>query len=89
MARLDMGILEVSHFAEKKPTADDYFELGIAHATGEGVPIDLVAAHKWFNLAALSGNEEAAFHRQDLAIEMTPAMVARAQRSAREYLARH
>ena len=32
------------------------FELGVTYSTGRGeIPVDLVEAHKWFNLAALSG----------------------------------
>ena len=76
-------------FVELKPGAEDYFDLGIAYATGENVESDLVAAHKWFNLAALAGNREATDHRQDLAIEMTGEEIAAAQRAAREWLTRH
>ena len=32
------------------------YELGVAYSTGSGgVAVDLVEAHKWFNLAALNG----------------------------------
>ena len=35
---------------------DALFELGVTYSTGRGgTPVDLVEAHKWFNLAALSG----------------------------------
>ena len=35
---------------------DALFELGVTYSTGRGgQPVDLVEAHKWFNLAALSG----------------------------------
>ena len=35
---------------------DALFELGVAFSTGRGgVDVDLIEAHKWFNLAALSG----------------------------------
>ena len=35
---------------------DALFELGVTYSTGRGgVPVDLVEAHKWFNLAALNG----------------------------------
>ena len=86
-----MARAEIGHAmpAELKPTAEDLFDLGIAYATGEDVEPDLVAAHKWFNLAARAGNENAADHRQDLAIEMTDDEIAAAQRAAREWLTRH
>ena len=35
---------------------DALFELGVTYSTGRGgMPVDLVEAHKWFNLAALVG----------------------------------
>ena len=38
-----------------------YYDLGVAYSTGShGVACDLIEAHKWFNLAAVGGHEEAA-----------------------------
>ena len=38
-----------------------YFDLGVAFSTSShGATCDLVEAHKWFNLAAARGHEEAA-----------------------------
>ena len=37
-----------------------FYELGMMYASGRSVPADLVSAHKWFNLAAMKGNAEAA-----------------------------
>ena len=59
------------------------------NADGEAGAIDLIAAHKWFNLAALRGYADAAWHRQQIAEEMTPAEIATAQRAAREWLRTH
>jgi TPR repeat protein len=84
LAGAEMGLM-----AQKKPDADDLFGLGIFYSTGEQVMMDLVAAHKWFNLAASAGNGEAADHRQDLAMEMSTGQIATAQREAREWLTRH
>src|SRR3546814_19598172 len=48
-----------------------YFDLGIAFSTGSGgVDVDLVPAHKWFNLAALGGNVEGQQCRADVPSEM-------------------
>ncbi len=64
-----------------------YFDLGVAFSTGShGAPCDLVEAHKWFNLAALGGHEEAAWCRADISEEMTAREIAEAQRHAREWL---
>lgn len=65
-----------------------YYDLGVAFSTGShGAPCDLVEAHKWFNLAALGGHEEAAWCRADVAEEMTAREIAEAQRRARQWLA--
>lgn len=65
-----------------------YFDLGVIFSTGShGMEADLVEAHKWFNLAASQGHEEAAWCRADIADEMTAREVAEAQRRAREWLA--
>jgi TPR repeat protein len=65
------------------------FELGLLYASGREVPQDFVTAHKWFNLAALRGYEDAKRHRLELSREMTKAEIAQAQRMAREWMARH
>lgn len=66
-----------------------YFDLGVAFSTGShGAPCDLVEAHKWFNLAALGGHEEAPCCRAEVSDEMTAREIAEAQRRAREWLSR-
>ncbi len=67
---------------------EDLFELGLMYCSGREVPLDLIEAHKWFNLAALRGSEAAKHYRQELASEMTKADVGIAQRRAREWLSR-
>jgi TPR repeat protein len=63
------------------------YELGVAYSTGSGgVDVDLVEAHKWFNLAALNGNESAQECRADIAEDMTAREIAEAQRQARAWL---
>src|SRR6188472_1061552 len=67
---------------------DAYYDLGVAYSTGRhGVASDLVEAHKWFNLAAAAGYEEATWCRAELSEEMTAREIAEAQRRAREWLA--
>lgn len=62
-------------------------ELGIDYSTGRGgVPVDLVEAHKWFNLAALSGSTQGQQCRAEIAFEMTAREIAEAQRQARAWL---
>lgn len=65
-----------------------YFDLGVAYSTGShGVTCDLIEAHKWFNLAAVAGHEEAQMCRADVSEEMTAREIAEAQRRAREWIA--
>jgi uncharacterized protein len=63
------------------------FDLGIAYSTGSGdVGVNLIEAHKWFNLAALNGSEEAMMCRADISDDMTAREIAEAQRQARAWL---
>ena len=67
---------------------DAYYDLGVAYSTGShGADCDLVEAHKWFNLAAVGGHDEAAMCRADVSEEMTAREIAEAQRRAREWIA--
>ncbi len=69
--------------------ADVLFELGLMHATGRDCAVDLVAAHKWFNIAAIKGSERAATLRAELSATMSKADIARALREAREWMTMH
>jgi TPR repeat protein len=66
---------------------DALFELGVTYSTGRGgVGVDLVEAHKWFNLAALSGSTRGQECRAEISLEMTAREIAEAQRQARSWL---
>lgn len=67
----------------------DFFEMAVNYACGRQVDADLVEAHKWFNIAAMRGDVEAARRRQELAAEMNAGDIADAQRRAREWLSLH
>lgn len=69
--------------------ADVLFELGLMYATGRDCEIDLVAAHKWFNIAAIKGSDRAAALRTELAATMSKPELARALREAREWMTVH
>ena len=85
MGRVEL--VDVNHAAlGEAPAADTFFELGMMYSVGRSVPIDYVVAHKWFNLAALKGSEEARYYRCELSREMTPGEVHEAQRLARAWL---
>jgi TPR repeat protein len=60
------------------------FELGMAYSSGSGgLPVDLVQAHRWLNVATLCGYAPAAAWRQEIAMEMERGDVVEAQRLAR------
>ena len=84
MAR--MAISADIGFGAQVATPDALFELGMLYATGRDVIADLVAAHKWFNIAAARGNAEALKRRVEIAREMSGEEIAEAQRQAREWL---
>ena len=68
-------------------SAESCFDLGVAYSCGTGgMPVDLVEAHKWFNLAALRGSEEGQSMRAEIAEEMTARQIAEAQRQARAWM---
>lgn len=63
------------------------FDLGVIYSTGRGgEEVDLISAHKWFNLGALSGDTRSQQCRADISIEMTAREIAEAQRQARSWL---
>jgi TPR repeat protein len=67
--------------------ADALYDLGVAYSTGDdGIEVDLIEAHKWFNLAALKGSEEAMTCRAEISEEMTAREIAEAQKIARAWL---
>ena len=63
------------------------YELGVTYSTGRGgIAVNLIEAHKWFNLAALSGCTRGQQCRAEISIEMTAREIAEAQRQARAWL---
>ena len=89
MARFEINTHETPDIAAAGGTPDALFELGLMYCAGRDVDLDLVSAHKWFNLAAMRGNTDAKRYRMEIAREMSKTEIAEAQRQAREWLARH
>lgn len=66
------------------------YEIGLRFSTGQdGAPLDYIMAHKWLNLAAMRGSEDARRLRAELAGDMTRDEIAQAQRLAREWMSAH
>ena len=68
---------------------DVLFERGLYWASGRSGVVNLVAAHKWFNLAALKGRAEAIELRREVAELMSEVEIATAQREARAWIISH
>ena len=66
---------------------DACYDLGMVYSSGTaGIDIDLIEAHKWFNLAAVAGSEAAQACRSEIAEDMTAREIAEAKRAARAWL---
>jgi len=86
MACVDIDALTHFESEAQNGRADALYNLGLAYSTGQGVDVDYVAAHKWFNLAAIKGSELAKSWRAQISAEMSTSQIAEAQRLAREWL---
>jgi TPR repeat protein len=89
MKYLDISSLESAALGAPNARGDIFVQLGLMYSTGRTVPADRVAAHKWFNLAAFKGHNEAAQLRKELAAEMSEDDIAEAQRAARQWVSTH
>jgi TPR repeat protein len=89
MARYELSDCNQAALAEGPASANTLLELGMMYSVGRSVPVDYVTAHKWFNLAAMHGNQDAARLRQEVAEQMSVLEIAAAQRAARAWLRAH
>ena len=87
MARMDVFFRQTADYASQGERSDALFELGLSYCTGRDGTVDLIQAHKWFNIAATRGNDEAKRYRSELAGDMSKSQIIQAQRLAREWLA--
>ncbi|MEO0637111.1 MAG: sel1 repeat family protein [Pseudomonadota bacterium] len=88
MARYDIHTDTVAEMGGTV-NAEVLFQMGILASTGRNGEANNVEAHKWFNLAALKGKEEAADYRAEITSEMSADEVRMALKSAREWLKLH
>jgi uncharacterized protein len=68
---------------------DVLFERGLYWSSGRSGIVNLIAAHKWFNLAALKGRVDAVQMRREVAELMSETEIAAAQREARDWITTH
>jgi uncharacterized protein len=70
-------------------SAESCLAMGMKYCIGHGVAQNNIAAHKWFNIAAIKGSDKAKSYRLELSQEMSANEVAEAQRQARQFLTLH
>jgi TPR repeat protein len=87
MARYEINSMEAAMGGETQ--ADVFCEMGLMYATGRGCETNLVAAHKWLNIAAIKGSDRAAELRADVAASMNKMQIVEALRAAREWMTIH
>ena len=87
MARFE--IFEGGYGAIGVDQAEMLCELGLMYATGRDCDVDLVAAHKWFNIAAVKGSARACELRAELTATMSKQDLVKALRAAREWMTLH
>lgn len=86
MARIEMDEMQLMAASNGK---DALYNLGMMYCIGRDVEMDLVSAHKWLNLAALRGSDDAKAARTEISAEMSATDIAEAQRQARSWLQLH
>ncbi len=85
MADIEMAAVSTAEPAD----AEGCFARGMIYSAGAGVAVDLIEAHKWFNIAAMRGHADAARLRREIAEQMSDAEIGCAQRAARGWLKAH
>ena len=81
--------LDTATAVQASAIPDVLFERGLYWASGRSGVVNLVAAHKWFNLAALKGRTDAIPLRREIAELMSEGEIATAQREARAWITAH
>lgn len=89
MARFEFSSEDVVDVSAQGGGTDALYQLGLMYCVGRDVEVNLIEAHKWFNLAAMRGNDDAKAYRLEISREMTKKEIAAAQKSAREWLRYH
>ena len=67
-------------------SGDELYKVGLAYSEGVGAEQDLIAAHKWFNLAVMKGSEEAKICREEIADMLDKDDIKSALAAARAWL---
>jgi len=86
MARLEIAEAELAQMSVSGGQCNALFNLGLKYSVGIDVEANMVTAHKWFNLAAVAGDERAKEYRQEISRELSSQEIIEAQKLAREWI---
>ena len=86
MAYADIQVEAPEALLTKDAPPEELYRIGLIYSEGMDVAVDLVSAHKFFNLAASRGHREAKLCRQEMADMMSAAEIVKAQKAAREWM---
>jgi hypothetical protein len=89
LKKREANMADLEMMVSDEVTTEGCFGLGMIYSAGAGVAIDLVQAHKWFNIAAMRGHKDAARLRREVAEQMSDSDIGSAQRAARDWLKSH
>lgn len=67
-------------------TGEELCQVGLAYSEGVNCKQDLIAAHKWFNLAVMKGCDDAKIYREQMADMLDKEDVKSALKAARAWL---
>ncbi|MEM9939570.1 MAG: hypothetical protein AAF768_12025 [Pseudomonadota bacterium] len=67
-------------------TGEELYRVGLAYSEGVDCEQDLIAAHKWFNLAVLKGHDDAKVCREEMADMLDKEDIKSALAAARAWL---
>lgn len=82
--------LSLYHKAAELGSSEAQYILGGLYKRGQGsLPIDLVQAHKWFDLSVVAGFEIAHEDVEEVEAMMSAEQIAEAKLMAKEWLAKH
>jgi len=86
MAYADVQLERPEAVLTKDASCDEFYRIALIYSEGMDVAVDLISAHKFFNLAASRGHREAKLCRQEMADMMSAADIVKAQKAAREWM---
>ena len=88
MAYSDMAVDVAPEFGLVADTAtgEELYRVGLAYSEGVDCEQDRIEAHKWFNLAAMKGSDDAKICREEMADLLDKEDIKSALKAARAWL---